>query len=168
LAKFKVFIAESNSPQDFYHGRLDGYGANELLKVRRIPSRYRLTFNLDMLRLAIKEAERYEGDIFHVSCHGNDKGIALSDGTDLSWDALASEFTTFSNERRILVNSSCEGGHRGIAQAFKKASSQFGYICGSTAETVTFHDSSLAWSILYNVLANEKSISKNALRNAID
>jgi hypothetical protein len=171
VATFKVFIVESNSPEDFYLGKLDGFAANEVLKVRRIRSRYRVAFNREMLHKAIAEAVRFEADIFHLSCHGDEDGVQLSDqratGASLTWEELAADFTPFASNRRILVNSSCEGGHNGVAEAFRKCDQRFGYICGSTNKAVTFHDSCLAWSILYNVLANEASISRLVFQSAI-
>jgi hypothetical protein len=167
----RVFIAESNSPYDFYRGRLDGFAANEVLKVRGIASRYRIAFNLERLKDAIKEAERYKADIFHLSCHGNANGVGLCDGTSIDWPDFSTLFRPFAHESKLLVLSSCEGGHGGIAKAFQKTTGRFGYICGSTDPGgVTFHDSCVAWSILYNVLvkAEETEIERrDAMREAI-
>jgi hypothetical protein len=168
VAGFKVFIAESNNPEDFYLGRLDGHAAHEVLKVRRISSAYRIVLNREMLRKAIVYAAKAGADIFHLSCHGNADGVQLTDGECLSWGELADEFAPFATARRILVNSTCEGGHVGVSKAFREAPVRFGYLCGSSDETVGYADSCLAWSILYNVLANEESISQRAFQKAID
>jgi hypothetical protein len=169
---FKVFIAESNDPEDFYFGQLDGFAANEVLKVRRIRTRYRVVFNREMLRKAIAEATKWEADIFHLSCHGGEEGIQLCDqrtsGDVLSWEEVAADFQPFATQNKVLVNSSCMGGHRGVAEAFRKAKSRFGYICGSTSEAVTFHDSCVAWSILYNVPSNDGTTGSRTFRTAID
>ena len=168
MASFKVFIAELNNPEDFYLGKLDGYTANEVLKVRRITSRYRIVLNREMLRRAIDHAAKLEADIFHLSCHGDADGVQLTDGECLSWKGLAEEFAPLASAERILVNSSCEGAHRGVSKAFREAAARFGYLCGSSAKTVGYADSCLAWSILYNVLASEESISRDAFQGAID
>jgi hypothetical protein len=172
MAEFRVFIAESNNPLDFYLGRLDGHAANEVLKVRRIPSLYRVVLDRKMLKKAVAAAGRFETDIFHLSCHGDETGIQLADGEELGWEELADELTPLASRSRILVNSSCVGGHSGIAKAFRATSNRFGYICGSTRSTeddgVGYHDACLAWSILYNVLANRQSRSRAAFQDAID
>jgi hypothetical protein len=169
MARFKVFIAESNNPLDFYLGKLDGYAANEILKVRRIASRYRIVFDLDMFRRAIRDAVKFEADIFHLSCHGDAEGVDLADGSSLSWEELAEEFAPLASVDRILVNSSCQGAHKGIATAFREAPVRFGYLCGSVAEDgVAYTDSCLAWSILYNILASKESISRRVFQEAID
>lgn len=169
--ELRIFIAESNDPEDFYSGRLDGFAANEVLKVRDIPSQYRIVFNREMLQKAIAEAVEFEADIFHLSCHGGEDGVQLSDqrssGEILTWEEIASDFQPLAEKERILVNSSCKGGDGGVAEAFRKSKKRFGYICGSTSEIVTFHDSCLAWSVLYNILANEQSTSKSTFQDAI-
>ena len=170
---FKVFIAESNGPEDFYIGQLDGFAANEVLKVRRITGRYRVVFNREMLNKAINEAVKLDADIFHLSCHGNEDGIQLTDqrsngeGEFLSWEEVAADFQPFATKDKILVNSSCGGGHGGVSEAFSKVTNKFGFICGSTADTVTFHDSCLAWSVLYNVLVKQGLTSKLSFQEAI-
>lgn len=172
MAGFKVFVAESNNPVDFYLGKLDGYAANELLKVLRVPSRYRIVLDRKMLKKAVAEAAKFEADIFHLSCHGDELGIQLADGDDLDWDALAEDLAPLAAPNRIFINAGCVGGHNGIAKAFRATRKRFGFLCGSTRSVddggVGYHDACLAWSILYNVLANHGSRSRVAFQDAID
>jgi len=122
-----------------------------------------------MLKKAVAEAGRFETDIFHLSCHGSEAGIRLANGEDLAWEKLVDDLKPLATRNRILVNSSCDGAHSGIAKAFCANTNRFGYICGSTAKGgVSFHDACLAWSILYNVLANCGSRSREAFQEAID
>jgi len=169
MADFKVFIAESNGAEDLYCGRMDGFAAGEVLKVQQIETRYRAVMNRDFLVRAVKEAHHFGADIFHLSCHGDSTGPRLHDGTDLSWDELADIFQPFANRDRVLVNSICEGGHDGIAKAFKEKSNKFGFICGSISKNgIYFDDACLAWSVLYNVLGSAKSANKSAFQSAIN
>lgn len=168
---FKVFIAESNNPGDFYAGRLDGFAANEVLKVGEIESRYRVILNREMLKRAIEEAHEWDATIFHLCCHGSKKGVKLTCGQSISWDEIAKEFQSFATGERTLINSICYGGDREVAKAFKKAQNKFGYICGPK-ETVYFPDSCIAWSILYNILSdknldNDKNAERSAFRESI-
>jgi hypothetical protein len=55
---------------------------------------------------------------------------------------------------------------KGVAEAFTRSPNQFGYICGAT-QPVGFQDSSIAWSILYNVLATAENANASTMRNAI-
>lgn len=168
---FKVFIAESNDPDDFYAGRLDGFAANEVLKVGEIESRYRVILNRKMLKRAIEEAHEWDATVFHLCCHGDREGVKLACGQSVSWDEIAKEFQSFATGERTLINSICYGGDSEVAKAFKKAKNKFGYICGPK-ETVPYPDSCIAWSILYNSLQkkkidNDKRAERTAFRNAI-
>ena len=168
MPKLKVFIAEFNSPADFYLGRLDGYAAREVLKVRRIPSRYRIVFDGEMLNKAIAEALAFDTNIFHLSCHGDESGVQLADGEDIAWRGLADTLAPLASANRILVVSACVGGHVGLAKAFADTPARFGYLCGSSArDGVGFHDSCLAWSLLYNVLANRDAADREAFQDGI-
>jgi len=124
MASFKVFIAESNGPADVYSGRLDGFAANEVLKVSGTPSQYRLVYNREMLERAIQEAGEIGTDIFHLSCHGNETGVELTDGSFLGWDDLADMFNGFADDARILVNSSCGGRPRRRREGISEDSEQ--------------------------------------------
>jgi hypothetical protein len=127
---------------------------------------YRIVFKREMLRRGIVDAVAFGTDIFHLSCHGDEDGVQLTDGTCLSWAELADEFAPLAAPERILVNSSCGGGHVAMAKAFGEAGSRFGYVCGSTTKTAAYHDLCLAWSILYNVPANHEAADGEKLRDA--
>ncbi len=163
-----VFIAESNSRDDFYEGRLDGFAANEVLKVRRARTAYRVVLSPDLLMRALNDAAEGGFDVFHLSCHGNDDGIALSDGSDVPWMALADWLKVFSSERKIIVMSSCLGGHVGFSKALTKKKTKFKVLFGSTASRgISFSESCIAWSILYNELL-DGGVGIATLRTAVD
>ena len=98
--------------------------------------------------------------IFHMSCHGNDDGIALADGQFLDWLSFGRLFRRYASLGKILVLSCCSGGYVGVTKAFQKEGIAFGLVFGSTAkEGVGFTNSCLAWSILYSRLL--KSVRKH-------
>lgn len=169
MTELRIFIAESASDLDFYRGRIDGHAANEVLKIRGVTTTYRMTISYSMLKQAIEDATEQEYNVFHLSCHGNDDGFRLCDGEDIGWLELAEMLQPFAGSGRLLVNSSCQGGHIRAAKAFAKSPMRFDYILGSTSEEgVTFSDSCIAWSILYNEMANEGTVTVAAMRRAID
>lgn len=162
-----VFIAESVSPEDFYERRADGHAANEVLKLRGQRTEYRVVMTEELLRRAIQEATDGGFDVFHFFSHGNDEGVELTDGTWLSWLDFARLMKPFASPRRRLVVSSCQGGHAGLTKALEKTGALFATVFGSTAPTVKFTESCLAWSILYNSLAGH-GYTRAELRKTLD
>lgn len=157
-----VFIAESLSPIDLYKRRLDGFAANEVLKIQSCKTDYRIAMTPNLLARSIKEAEDGNYRIFHLSCHGAADGIRLGDGTDIDWLSLAKMFRSYASPDRSLVMASCSGGHNDLTKALVKTGALFGYVFGSThKDGVGFADSCLAWSVLYrDLLANRLNPSK--------
>jgi hypothetical protein len=161
-----VYIVESNSPEDFFLNRLDGLAASEVLKVRGVPYRYKVVFNRAMLERAITDAARLHPWVFHISCHGNENGIVLADGTPIPWSELARLCRDLAAPRCALVNASCEGCSDALASAFGRSSHQFGFVFGAT-KPVGFTDSCIAWSILYNEIAQAGNGNITTLRRAM-
>ncbi|MDF0544868.1 hypothetical protein PX699_21190 [Sphingobium sp. H39-3-25] len=159
-----VFIAESVDPEDFYERRVDGHAANEILKIRGLSTDYRIVLTKPLLKRAIKEAADGGFQIFHLSAHGNDEGICLADETKLSWAELAKLLKRVSGPESALVMATCRGGDRNLTEALRETGATFGWVFGSTAEKVSFSDSCLAWSILYNRLARKNGFGRPALK----
>lgn len=162
-----VFIAESLSPKDYYDRRMDGFAANEVLKIQSCKTDYRIVLTRNFLRRAIKEANDGNYEIFHLSCHGDDDGIQLANGDEISWLDLGIMFKTYANKNRILVMASCSGGHNDLTKALTKAQSIFGYVIGSASKDgVGFTDSCIAWSILYREII-ERGLDRSIIQRAI-
>ena len=149
----RIFIAESVSAKDFYDGRVDGFAANEVLKIQAIATTYRVVLTKRLLAAAVKEAESWNSSLFHLSCHGDDNGIVLSAGTSVGWLEFAAMIRPIAVPGRSLVMSCCSGGYVGLSKALQKAGGAFDYVFGSTAvEGVGFTECCLAWSILHSRL----------------
>jgi hypothetical protein len=163
-----VMVAESVGPRDFYLRRTDGYAAYEVLRIQQIRAEYRVVLDKARLIRAIAEACMYRFKVFHLSCHGNDDGIGLSDGSSLDWLSLGRLFRKYASAEKVLVLSCCSGGYVGVTKAFQKQNIVFGFVFGSTAKDgVGFTDSCLAWSILYSRLL-EYGFALDELRDTLD
>lgn len=163
-----VFIAESLAPVDFYKRRLDGFAANEVLKIQGCASDYRIVLNCRYLRQAINDATALDYSIFHLSCHGDENGITLASDELVDWLELAKMFQPLASQERCLVMASCSGGHYDLTKALTKSGSIFGYVFGSAHQNgVGFTDSALAWSILYRDII-EHGFDRQTLRDAVD
>lgn len=113
---------------------------------------YRVAFTLKLVRRAVKEATRENFRVLHFSSHGNEDGVFLTNSRFLRWREFVELVRPWSGEDKALVMATCNGGVRGLTKALEKAGVTFGWVFGSTAESVHFSDSCLAWSILYNRL----------------
>ncbi len=151
MAKPRVFIIESPSATDFYLDRLDGRAARDVLKLENTQVAYRVALDKKKLFMGIKEAARLEFDVLHLSCHGDDVGIQLSDMSIIDWLELVDLLDVFATPQRILVMSSCAGGSIGLTKALVNQDTIFGWVFGAV-KNIGFTDSCLAWSILYRLL----------------
>jgi hypothetical protein len=170
MAKLKAFIAESVSPLEFYNRDWEGHIVEEIVRVLNGKTSYRIVLNAELLRKAIKTASENEYNIFHLSCHGDEGGIQLSDKTDISWDELANCFQTAGRIPAALILSSCIGGDRGIARAFKERKRRPEVIFGAEADeekhVLTFPGACISWPILYTVLAT-RGMTPEAFKDAV-
>lgn len=92
--RFFVHVIESPSSQDLLDGRTEGRVLIEALNLSEVPATYNLTTDRvtldtaigDRLRNAIGWHQAFP--VIHLSLHGNNEGIALTNGDFLSWHEL--------------------------------------------------------------------------------
>jgi hypothetical protein len=89
-----VYVVESPSDFDLLDGRTEGAALCEVLRLASVPFAYSLATTRAALDEALTnrlygEIERYSRwPIIHFSAHGNQEGIGLTDGHDVSWADL--------------------------------------------------------------------------------
>ena len=169
VRKYKAFITESVFAQDFYKNNCEGHVVEAIARVLHWESEYKIAMNRKTLCSAIKAASEDEYDIFHLSCHGDDDGIQLTDETELSWDDLADCFQDLENTPEALVLSSCLGGDAGVARAFRSRKLRPSVIFGAEAKDpheITFPGACISWPILYTTLARE-GLTPDAFKGAV-
>ena len=167
IALRSVYIVESLHSDQFFERTLDGHAANEVLKILQVPTEYRIAFTWPLLKRAVAEAAAGNYQVLHFSAHGDDDGPRLTNGKDLSWREFAQLIAPASGRDKALVMATCQGGHRRLTRALAKEGVVFGWVFGSTAaKGVTFSDSCLAWSILYNRLVDH-GFHKTGLKTAL-
>jgi hypothetical protein len=154
MSKLKTFVAESVSPEDFYNSRWEGYVVEEIVRLLGGRTLYRIVVTPALLTDAIFLAASNKCDVFHLSCHGDDTGVELTDGTELSWKELADAFQKANPMPSALILSSCLGGDQGLAQAFEKHKRQPKVIFGTESQNkeLTFSGACISWPILYTDL----------------
>src|SRR5688572_4013746 len=89
-----VYVIESPSASDLLDGRTEGQALCGVLDLAEIPRSYSLVTNLDTLSSALTSrlVEAWERfgvlPVLHLSLHGNEDGVGLTDGTFVTWDQL--------------------------------------------------------------------------------
>jgi len=171
MTKLKVFIVESVSPEDFYARHWEGHVVEEIVRLLNGKTCYRIVLNRNLLRKAIKTASESGYGIFHLSCHGDEEGIQLSDRKNVSWEELAESFQKAATMPKALILSSCVGGDVGIARVFKEYKRRPDVIFGAEASEkkhlLTFPGACISWPILYTVLAT-RGMEPDAFKDAVN
>jgi hypothetical protein len=160
----KVFIIESNYPKDFYAGRLDGVITAQLLGLLGATTKLKYALDLVHFKKSIKEASRGGYDVLHISCHGGDDGIALSNNEQLDWTQFAACLQEHGSCPKALVMSSCCGASTGVGTAFSRVTVKPNIIFGSTDER-SFDEYAVAWAILYKEFRD--GVSREAAQSAL-
>ena len=159
-----VNIVESPSSEDLIMERQEGVALQEALRLAQVPCRHYLATNKETFRLALDfiAKERHHNPqpiVLHISCHGNDAGIGLTNGEFFSWDELhcvlldfAYKALAYSEEAKISSVILCMSACMGIA-AFKLNEKQhrpFMTLVGSTHD-VYWSDSLISFLTFYNL-----------------
>jgi hypothetical protein len=162
----KVLIIESSYPKDFFSEQLDGHIARHLTKLLGIDSELVYALDTRHLKKAIARAAKGRYDVLHISCHGRENGIILTDKTDIEWLEFVGMFTANRYCPNALVMSSCWGATDGVADEFEKVAFRPNIIFGSTDERY-YNEYAVAWTVLYNYFHTEgvdRQVARKALR----
>ena len=161
----KLLIIEASYPKDFFSERLDGNVTYHLTKLLRIDSK--LVYALDKRHFgkAIALGAKGSYDVVHLSCHGADEGIAVTDNTDIDWPDFVQLFNANRYSPEALIMSSCCGAADGLAEEFENVVSRPKIIFGSTDERY-YNEYAVAWTILYNLFLT-KGVHRDVAREAL-
>lgn len=166
----RTYIAESVYPEDFFERRWEGHVVEEIVRLLHGRAFYRIVMTSALLDAALGRARKRDCDVFHLSCHGDESGICLTDGTDLSWDELALKFRDARYSPSVLVLSSCLAGDRGAARAFRNHTSRPAVIFGTEGDgddKIRFPGACITWPMLYTELLTQ-GMEQSALRSAVN
>lgn len=89
-----VYIVESPSPIDLLDDRREGYTLRESLRVSRVAGCYYLAVNRETFELALtariqQALQNFRtAPVIHISAHGCEDGIVLTDGMLITWREL--------------------------------------------------------------------------------
>lgn len=151
-----VLIVESVSPSDMIVGRNEGEGLKQVLSLLAVPCAViNVLSKADMLT-ALKVFRNGGFRHLHVSCHGNSKGIGLTDGDFIPWDELASMISQNCELVTSLSLSACESGCPQAAKSFEKFDVRPWVISGVKSKP-SWGDSIVGWAVLFRKLQKGNS-----------
>jgi hypothetical protein len=91
----KVLIVEASYPKDFYKGQLDGHVTQALTRLLGVKSDLLYALDMPHLEKAIAHAAAGGYDVAHVSCHGDDVGIAVTNNSSINWPDFVGLFAKY-------------------------------------------------------------------------
>jgi hypothetical protein len=179
LPPFFVYVLESPSAPNLYHGRGEGHLIREAVKLNGLPctvrcaiSRvaFRAALRLDLLRLTTARAPACP-PVLHISAHGFEEGIGLSNGEVLRWHELKDLLRPINRVLKgylLVCMSSCKG-YSGIrmAMALEDDDLPFCALVG-TSGTPTWSETAVAYATLYHHICRGTSPREavDAMRSA--
>ncbi len=165
---FFVYIVESPSAPDLYHGRSEGGRVEETLRLDGIPCVTRTAINQEAfvaaLRIGLPESMKlFPGryPIVHLSAHGSRAGIQLSSGDVLSWLQLRELLVPINTSLEgalLLCMSACEG-YSACQMAMQEGEAPHPYcvMVGNFGKP-TWSDTAVAYLSFYHLLAKGRTI----------
>lgn len=166
VEKVRALIVESSGPQDFYSKELDGPLTYSLSKLLGIDAKLVYAINKAHFRKAVALAASQHRNVLHISCHGRENGITLTDKTRIDWPEFVQMFTDNRYSPKALVMSSCWGAVDEIADEFEEVHFRPDIIFGATDDRC-YNEYAVAWTILYNAFSRggvDRDVAREALR----
>jgi hypothetical protein len=162
----KVLIIESSYPKDFYNDELDGKSTCELLKLLGASPKLLYALDRSHFQKAIEFAAEHKYEALHISCHGDENGIALTAKKDeLEWNEFAACFQKTTRCPDALIMSACCGADSKIGLEFAKVRLRPKIIFGST-DSRSYSQYAVAWALLYRRFML-KGINRDAAQDAL-
>lgn len=166
---FFVYIVESPSAPDLYHGRSEGERVANTLRLDDVPCVTRTAINQDAfvaaLRLGLPEAMKLlpgRYPILHLSAHGSSDGLQLSSGQTIDWNALRELLMPINEGLKgalMLCMSACSG-FSACQMAMQQGETPHPYlVMVGNFGTPTWSDTAVAYLAFYHLLAKGQTIS---------
>jgi len=167
--KFFVFIIESPSAVDLYHRRSEGDIVKQAVELNNITCIVKTAISLEAfnacLKIGLSDAmNQFPGfvPLLHISAHGNNQGIQLSDGYVMEWKELREHLRPINRAlggSLVVCMSSCEG-YSGTQMAMHLEDPDLPYhaIIG-TGNKPTWAETAVGYATLYHQLYRGEHIT---------
>ncbi len=159
--RFFVYIIESPAAHDLYHKRYEGDLLQKALSLDSIPCSHRIAVSEEAFDAALLIGLKEQMDVYkeltpimHISAHGANNGIQLTDGTIIDWDKLRQKLIPINKslkEGLLLCMSSCEGFSACGMAMTKEVEQPFIAMIGNSGKP-TWSDTSIAYAAFYHLI----------------
>lgn len=168
--KFFVYVVESPSAQDFYHGRSEGEMLKQILQLHGIPCVTRCAVSKEAfvaaLSIGVHEVMQQFPDflpILHISAHGHSEGIELSVNDLIKWQELKDILKPINQALSnclVVCMSSCRGyaGSRMAMWTYEQELPFFAIVGNS--EDPTWADTATGYTCFYHQLAKGSFVTE--------
>lgn len=176
--KFFVYIIESPSEIDIYHNTSEGIMLSQSLALQQIPCSLRTTISQNAFEAALKSGLEQQMRIFpnllpviHISAHGNQDGIALSNGNLITWADLREYLLPINKAlgHALLLCMSCCHGYSASRMAMEIGNTEHPFFSMvGHLDSPTWSETAVAYSAFYHLLAKEYFVYEavNAMKTA--
>lgn len=144
MTKYGVYIIESLRSNDYF----DGETLHDILKLSKIPSKYKWVESKDDLKKQLKLFNNSRYRYLHLSCHADKDGIEIN-GTFIDNEEFRVLTLNYLQGKRVFL-SACEGANLPLASKLivkNKAISLIG-----TPTNLRFDKSVLFWPSFYHAM----------------
>lgn len=154
-----VYVIESPSDSDLLDGRTEGRSLCEALRLANIPHWYSLvttpeTFEESLGTRFTQALSKFkQPPILHLSMHGNNEGVGLTNGQFLSWENLRKSLTPLTNAMNgglLICMSSCFGSS-GCRMAMHEEKDQPFWALVGNISSAKWADAAIAYITLYHL-----------------
>jgi hypothetical protein len=176
--QFFVYIIESPSAPDLYHGRSESVLLAQAVALDQIPCVTKTAINpaafVAALKLGLPNAMSQHPDrlpILHISAHGSKDGIQLSSGDVITWTSLRELLMPVNKSLSgslLLCMSACEGyGACHMAMELNTAEHPYFALVANWGQP-TWSDTAVAYAVFYHLVAKGITIVEavEAMRHA--
>ena len=155
-----VHIIESPSADDLLDGRTEGRALSEILNLAKIPYCYNLVTTSESFDTALntrlgEAVNRFQQPpILHLSMHGDQDGVELTDTTSISWTNLQARLANLTNTMQgglLICMSSCFGSSGYRMAMYEGEDKPFLALVGNES-SVSWEDAAVAYVTFYHLL----------------
>lgn len=163
-----VHVIESPSPKDLLVGRTEGKTLCEALSLSQTPHWYCLATNRETLISSLDEQMRLAWDryklppVLHLSMHGNDRGIGLTDGDFIEWHDLRETLQPLNNWMKggLLIAMSACYGSSGCRMAMHDEPKETFWALVGNCKSPRWADAAVAYVVFYHNLFKEVHVEE--------